>query len=93
MHPRFAERVFRESDVSVYDLFSVKGKAAIVTGASYGLGVTFAEALADGGANVVLAARSTDKLEAGGSRPTPERLDGSEAEYPVRTLALRGSDD
>jgi NAD(P)-dependent dehydrogenase (short-subunit alcohol dehydrogenase family) len=45
------------------DLFSVRGKTAIVTGASYGLGVTFAEALAAAGANVVLAARSRDKLE------------------------------
>jgi gluconate 5-dehydrogenase len=44
------------------DLFSVQGETAIVTGASYGLGVTFAEALADAGANVVLSARSEDKL-------------------------------
>ena len=50
--------------MGVYDIFSVKGKTAIVTGASYGLGVTFAEALAEGGANVVLAARSADKLDA-----------------------------
>ena len=35
---------------------------AIVTGASYGLGVTMAEALAEAGANVVLAARSKEKL-------------------------------
>jgi NAD(P)-dependent dehydrogenase (short-subunit alcohol dehydrogenase family) len=33
------------------------GRTAIVTGASSGLGVTFAEAPADAGANVVLAAR------------------------------------
>ena len=45
-------------------LFSVRGKTAIVTGASYGLGVTFAQGLASAGANVVLAARSQDKLEA-----------------------------
>ncbi len=45
-------------------LFSLKGKTALVTGASYGLGVTFAETLAGAGANVVLAARSLDKLEA-----------------------------
>ena len=43
-------------------LFSLKGKAALVTGASYGLGVTFAEGLAEAGASVVLAARSLDKL-------------------------------
>jgi NAD(P)-dependent dehydrogenase (short-subunit alcohol dehydrogenase family) len=45
------------------DLFSLRGKTAIVTGASYGLGVTFAEALAGAGANVVLAARSMERLE------------------------------
>ena len=45
-------------------LFSLKGKTALVTGASYGLGVTFAETLAGAGANLVLAARSLDKLQA-----------------------------
>ena len=44
-------------------LFSLKGKTALVTGASHGLGVTFAETLAGAGANLVLAARSLDKLE------------------------------
>lgn len=43
-------------------LFRVDGKVAFVTGASYGLGTTFAEALSAAGANVVLAARSLDKL-------------------------------
>jgi len=46
----------------ISDLFDLAGKTAVVTGASYGLGVTFAEALAGQGANVVLAARSEDKL-------------------------------
>ena len=45
------------------DRFSLKGKTAFVTGASYGLGVGFAKTLADAGANVVLAARSVDKLQ------------------------------
>lgn len=39
------------------------GKVAIVTGASYGLGVLFAEILASAGADVVVTARSVDKLE------------------------------
>ncbi len=43
-------------------LFSVKGKTAIVTGASSGLGMRFAEVLAGAGANVVLAARRGDRL-------------------------------
>lgn len=44
------------------DQFSLEGKTAFVTGASYGLGVGFARALGDAGANVVLVARSVDKL-------------------------------
>ena len=44
------------------DMFSLDGKVAIVTGASSGLGVAFAEACAQAGADVVLAARRTDKL-------------------------------
>jgi NAD(P)-dependent dehydrogenase (short-subunit alcohol dehydrogenase family) len=39
------------------------GKTALVTGASSGLGWRFAEVLAQAGAKVALAARSTDKLE------------------------------
>lgn len=46
------------------DLFSVQGRTAVVTGASAGLGVTDAKALAAAGANAVVAARRTEKLEA-----------------------------
>src|SRR5438477_12274257 len=48
--------------MNLAQVFSLSGKTAVVTGASHGLGVTFAEALASQGANVVLAARSEDKL-------------------------------
>lgn len=48
--------------MSVTDLFRLDGKVAIVTGASSGLGVTFAQALAEAGADVVLAARRVDRL-------------------------------
>jgi len=40
------------------------GKTALVTGASSGLGWRFAQTLAQAGARVALAARSTDKLDA-----------------------------
>ena len=43
-------------------LFDLTNKIAVVTGASYGLGVTFAETLAQAGAKVALAARSANKL-------------------------------
>jgi NAD(P)-dependent dehydrogenase (short-subunit alcohol dehydrogenase family) len=45
------------------DLFDLTGKTALITGASYGLGVSFAEALAAQGADVHLTARSAELLE------------------------------
>jgi NAD(P)-dependent dehydrogenase (short-subunit alcohol dehydrogenase family) len=44
------------------DMFRLDGKVAIVTGASSGIGVAFAEALAQAGADVVLGARRVEKL-------------------------------
>ena len=49
--------------MSVLDLFRVDGRVAIVTGASSGLGVGFAETLADAGADIVLGARRVERLE------------------------------
>jgi NAD(P)-dependent dehydrogenase (short-subunit alcohol dehydrogenase family) len=45
------------------DIFNLKGKVAIVTGASSGLGTQFAKALAKQGATVVIVARRVEKLE------------------------------
>ena len=48
--------------MGVLDLFRLDGKVAIVTGASSGLGVAFAQALAEAGADVVLGARRVERL-------------------------------
>lgn len=49
-------------------MLSLEGRRALVTGASSGLGLHFAQVLADAGAIVVLAARRTDKLQAEAER-------------------------
>jgi NAD(P)-dependent dehydrogenase (short-subunit alcohol dehydrogenase family) len=48
--------------MSILDLFRLNGRVVVITGASSGLGVGFAEALAEAGADVVLAARRVDRL-------------------------------
>jgi NAD(P)-dependent dehydrogenase (short-subunit alcohol dehydrogenase family) len=49
--------------MGVLDRFRLDGRVAVVTGASSGLGVGFARALAEAGADVVLAARRVDRAE------------------------------
>ena len=49
---------------TVLDRFRLDDKVAIVTGASSGLGVAFAKALAQAGADLVLAARRVERLNA-----------------------------
>ncbi len=50
--------------MSVLDSFRMDGKVAIVTGASSGLGVAFAQGLAQAGADVAICARRAERLRA-----------------------------
>jgi NAD(P)-dependent dehydrogenase (short-subunit alcohol dehydrogenase family) len=49
--------------MTLLDRFRLDGKVAVVTGASSGLGVAFAQALAESGADVALGARRAERLE------------------------------
>lgn len=49
--------------MTLMDRFRLDGRVAIVTGATSGLGVAFATALAEAGAQVVLGGRRADRLE------------------------------
>lgn len=74
--------------------FDLTGRAALVTGSTYGLGWGIAEALADAGCNVVLNGRQTDKaaelcatLESRGVRAAFVRGDMSLPEDNARVVA------
>lgn len=66
---------------SLTSLFSLKGHVGLVTGASSGLGVECAHALAIGGADVAVAARRGDRLEKFAAELA--------ATYSVRTVAVQ----
>ncbi|HET9499311.1 MAG TPA: 3-oxoacyl-ACP reductase family protein [Marmoricola sp.] len=49
--------------MTITEMFRLDGKVALVTGSSSGLGVAFAQGLAEAGADVVLGARRVERLE------------------------------
>src|SRR3954469_9016275 len=49
---------------TIQQLFSLRGKTALVTGGSRGLGLQMAEALGEQGARLVISARKEEELEA-----------------------------
>lgn len=74
--------------------FDISGQTAVVTGASSGLGVTFAEALAECGVNLIIAARRYGRLvevaknlaERNGVDVIPLETDVSQEEQVVRMI-------
>ncbi|HXZ45107.1 MAG TPA: SDR family NAD(P)-dependent oxidoreductase, partial [Pseudolabrys sp.] len=75
------------------EMFSLKGRVALVTGASSGLGVQFAKALADNGAAVALVARRLDRLstlkkeiEANGGRAVAIEADVTDSAAMIRAF-------
>ena len=67
----------------------LRGKSVLITGASKGIGAATAEAFAEEGCNVHLAARSTEAMQALADRlRTAHQVNGI-----VHTVDLRKSDD
>ncbi len=88
----------------LHDLFDLRGKVALITGGSRGLGLQIAEALGEFGASVVLAARKADELDAAVARlkaqgvealaiPADLRDAPSADALAAATLAARGQID
>lgn len=67
--------------MSAARLFELSGRTAIVTGGGAGLGLVFAEALAEAGANVVVCGRKGERCEAVAA--------GLEQAHGVRALGMR----
>src|SRR5262245_66557098 len=70
------------ANVKQQDLFDIKGNVAFVTGAASGLGLAYAEVMAENGARVVLADihaaaldKATERLAAAGCAVEPALVD------------------
>ncbi|MER8576154.1 SDR family oxidoreductase [Mesorhizobium sp. M1409] len=71
-------------------MFSLKGRVALVTGASRGLGFAMAKALAENGATVIVNARDMDTLSAAAEKIGAEALPFDVADAVTSRAALEG---
>ena len=93
-----SRREHRRSTANGWERFLARGRVAIVTGASRGIGATTAEVFADRGATVILAARDeqalvgvADAIEAGGGRALVVPTDVNDAPSVERLVERAGS--
>jgi NAD(P)-dependent dehydrogenase (short-subunit alcohol dehydrogenase family) len=63
--------------MNVRELFELKGRTALVTGGSRGLGLQIAEALGEMGARVAITARKQDELDQAVSHLTKHRIEAT----------------
>ena len=62
------KKITRGNTMNINDMFSLKGKVAIVTGGGRGIGEFIAEGLSEAGADLVLASRKVENCEETGKR-------------------------
>ncbi|MEY3905950.1 MAG: hypothetical protein RIR59_773, partial [Pseudomonadota bacterium] len=74
-------------DPKALDQFDIRGRTALVTGAASGLGLAYAEAMAEAGAKVTLADINLDGAEAEAARLRSEGYDARAAHVDVSDLA------
>ncbi len=69
--------------MNVLDTFQLKGRRALITGSSAGIGLALAEALAQAGAHVILNGRTASKVDAAAHALQAQGLSVSTAVFDV----------